>query len=264
MLPAPWLHEPHPESQYAAAAGRSCTLSARPIGEANVRGESAMTGRSAPEQHRFRDRFVELRYLLWLPRGYEAGDAGRWPLLLFLHGAGERGADLSRVMTQGLARELAEGLELPLIAVAPQCAVDRRWQPEQLLALLDELESRYRVDGEREYVTGMSMGGYGTWALALARPERFAAIAPVCGGGDPRRIATLRHLPVWAFHGALDDIVPLAAGEQMVDALRRAGGNVRFIVYPDAGHDSWTPAYREPELYVWLLAQRRAGTASDR
>jgi len=140
-----------------------------------------------------------------------------------------------------------------------------------VLALLDELLANHRVDPERVYLTGLSMGGYGTWSLALAAPERFAAVVPICGGGDPikllladpRRAQALKSLPIWAFHGAKDPVVKLEESERMVDALKRFGcSEVQLTVYPEAGHDAWTQTYENPKLYDWLLAHRR--TASSR
>jgi len=125
--------------------------------------------------------------------------------------------------------------------------------------LLDDIVERYRIDEERVYVTGLSMGGFGTWALAGASPERFAAIAPICGGGrrsDARRIAQAK-LPTWVFHGAKDRVVPFEESQHMVDILEKLGGDVKFTVYPKAQHDSWTETYNNPELYTWLLSQRR-------
>ena len=203
---------------------------------------------------------VACRYLLHLPKGYERGRK-RWPLLLFLHGAGERGADLERVKKHGIARVVEEGMKLPFIAVSPQCPADSWWteQTQVLLALLDELIVRYRVDTRRIYLTGLSMGGFGTWMLGTSAPERFAALAPVCGGGSrlhgfPQRIADMVNTPVWAFHGAKDPVVPLSESQVLVDALRAAGGNVQFTVYPEADHDSWTETYANPALYAWFLS----------
>jgi predicted peptidase len=204
------------------------------------------------------------RYLLYLPPGYERDLSARWPLLLFLHGAGERGDDLELVKLHGVARRIEEGTGFPFIAVSPQCPPDERWSTDVLSALLDEIERGHRVDRDRVCVTGMSMGGAGTWALAIASPDRFAAIAPICGRGDPARVCAIRHVPVWAFHGALDDMVPLRRSEEMVDALRGCGGNVRFTVYPDADHDSWTETYANPALYEWLLSHSRAGSGHAR
>ena len=199
----------------------------------------------------------ELHYLLFLPSTY-AVHPQRWPLMLFLHGAGERGDDLQLVKRHGVAKIVEEQPAFPLLVVSPQCPPTEAWAPEPLLALLDDIEQHYDVDPERLYVTGLSMGGFGTWAVAIAAPDRFAAIAPICGGGDPSRVGVLRHLPVWAFHGARDPIVPLQRRTvEMVEALRQCGGNVRFTVYPEAGHDAWTATYANPELYAWFLAHTR-------
>ena len=198
----------------------------------------------------------ELHYLLFLPSTY-AVHPQRWPLILFLHGAGERGDDLQLVKRHGVAKIVEEQPAFPLLVVSPQCPPTEAWAPEPLLALLDDIEQHYDVDPERLYVTGLSMGGFGTWAVAIAAPDRFAAIAPICGGGDPSRVGVLRHLPVWAFHGARDPIVPLQRTVEMVEALRQCGGNVRFTVYPEAGHDAWTATYANPELYAWFLAHTR-------
>lgn len=201
-------------------------------------------------------RTVDLRFLLFLPEGYERSER-RWPLLLFLHGAGERGEDLERVKAHGPPKIVQTRPDFPFIVVSPQVPDGRVWDSGALLALLDRLTAELRVDPDRVYVTGLSMGGFGTWNLAVADPERFAAIAPICGGGDWLRACRLKNLPVWAFHGARDDVVPLARGQEMVDAVRACGGDVKFTVYPDAGHDAWTRSYDDPKLYEWLLAHRR-------
>ncbi len=210
---------------------------------------------------------VRLPYLLALPDDYEH-NTNTYPLLLFLHGAGERGSDLQAVRTQGLPRALLNGLSLPFIVVAPQCPVNDTWDHHRfgLTALLDEIGSQYRVDPDRVYLTGLSMGGFGTFDLAQAFPERFAALAPVCGGvrrlaDAPTTARRLKSLPIWVFHGALDDIVPLAASEQIVDALKAEGADVQFTVYPDKYHDSWTVTYDNPELYAWFQKHRRGGHA---
>jgi predicted peptidase len=153
------------------------------------------------------------------------------------------------------------------VIAAPQCPAGEYWNPAQLGLLLDDLEAKYRIDRERIYVTGLSMGGYGTWALALRYPGRFAAIAPICGGGDPADAARIRDVPTWVFHGAKDTLVPVQLSEEMVAALRKSGaGDVRLTVYPDAGHDAWTETYDNPKLYEWLLQQQRraAGAAAAR
>ena len=199
---------------------------------------------------------VRLRYLLALPEGYDDGDAA-WPLVLFLHGAGERGDDLSRVAVHGPPRLVREGHTFPFILVSPQQPEGGWWQADELAALLDEIESTHRVDPDRIYVTGLSMGGFGTWELLQDYPDRFAAAAPVCGGGTPGRICAARDVPIWAFHGGLDDVVPPLRSEEMVRRLERCDGDVRYTLYPEANHDSWTETYANPELYEWLLSHRR-------
>src|ERR1051325_3843324 len=215
---------------------------------------------------RKRPRPERLKYLLFLPRDYANGSRQRWPLLLFLHGSGERGSDPRLVMKHGPPKLVPQLPEFPFILVSPQCPAGRMWNTETLLALLDEVVAKLRVDRKRVYVTGMSMGGYGAWNLALSQPQRFAALAPVCGGGDvlpaylasPTKERALRSLPVWAFHGARDDLVPVSESERMVLALRGAGAtNVRLTVYPEAAHDSWTETYDNPQLYKWFLQHHR-------
>jgi predicted peptidase len=201
---------------------------------------------------------LSLRYLLYLPESYEEDKARRWPLILFLHGAGERGTNIELVRGIGLAKVVDQRPDFPFIVLSPQCPRNDYWSPGPLATLLDHIEATQRVDPDRVYVTGLSMGGYGTWEMAIAYPQRFAAIAPICGGGDPDRVCAIASVPVWAFHGAKDDVVPIRESEKMVAALRECGGNVRFTVYPDAGHDSWTPTYANPELYSWFLSHPRS------
>lgn len=205
------------------------------------------------------ERTVSLRYLIYLPTGYDDSEA-RWPVVLFLHGAGERGDDINRVKIHGPPKRIEQGASFPFILVAPQCPADRWWSVDALDGLLDQIVKDHRVDEDRIYVTGLSMGGFGTWELAMTFPDRFAAIAPVCGGGNdvPIRIARLKKLPIWVFHGAKDQVVPLSQSQKMVDALKAVDGNVRFTIYPDAGHDAWSETYDNPEFYDWLMSQRRS------
>lgn len=197
---------------------------------------------------------VSANYLLYLPKDYSENNES-YPLVLFLHGAGERGNDLEKVKVHGLPRLINEGKEFPFIVVSPQCPEEVFWSTDVLSALLDEIEANYRVDKNRIYVTGLSMGGHGTWSLALAEPNRFAAIAPVCGWSVPSVACTIKHLPIWVFHGAKDDVVPISASEIMVERLKSCDGNVKFTVYPEANHDSWTETYNNEELYKWFLEQ---------
>lgn len=208
---------------------------------------------------------VACRYWLALPPEYDAEPDRRWPLLMFLHGAGERGDDIELVKKHGPPKLIAAGRAFPFIVVAPQCPADDWWTSTRqiltLKALLDAIIAAHRVDPDRVYLTGLSMGGYGTWQLACEYPGLFAAIAPICGGG-PRQLAyRLRRVPAWAFHGARDSVVPPSESDVMVEALRRAGGTAQFTLYPEAGHDAWTAAYDDPALYDWMLRQVRPPAA---
>jgi predicted peptidase len=202
-------------------------------------------------------RTVGLKYLAYVPNDYDKDPGRKWPLILFLHGAGERGSDVEKVKVHGPPKLVAQGKELPFVVISPQCPENQWWSTETLLALLDEVGGKYRIDPDRVYLTGLSMGGFGTWALAAAAPERFAAIAPICGGGDRIQARRLRGMPIWAFHGAKDTVVPLSESERMVEAVKAAGGEARLTVYPEAAHDSWTETYNNPELFEWFLKHRR-------
>jgi predicted peptidase len=202
---------------------------------------------------------ARLDYLLYLPPGYDSDPAQRFPLILFLHGSGERGSDLERLKLHGIPQKLENGLELPFIVVSPQCPADSHWtlHVEALNTLLDNIVARYRVDEDRLYLTGLSMGGAGAWMLAGAYPERFAAVAPICARIVPLPLPRLKHLPIWAFHGDADEVVPVSEAQRTADGLNAIGGNVRLTIYPGVGHDSWSQTYSNPELYEWFLRYRR-------
>jgi predicted peptidase len=202
---------------------------------------------------------MRLNYLLFLPQSYGNEPSKKWPLILFLHGAGERGDDLELVKIHGIAKIVAKQPDFPFVCVSPQCPEGTLWTDHHLVlkALLDGVLSTYTIALDRVYLTGLSLGGYGTWSLAMAYPQTFAAIAPICGGGMPQWIGGLKDVPVWAFHGADDPVVPVEQSQSMVDALRASGGNARLTIYPGVGHDSWTQTYDNPELYEWFLQHRR-------
>jgi predicted peptidase len=197
-------------------------------------------------------RVLSYRYLAAVPEG-----PGPWPLLLFLHGSAERGANLENVKRHGPPRMIAEGRAFPFVVLSPQCPRGQWWSAETLEALLDHALATWPIDADRVWVTGLSMGGYGAWSLAARCPKRLAALVPICGGGSPRLARQVRGVPVWAFHGALDDSVDPAESTALVEAVRREGGDARLTLYPDLGHDSWTRAYAEPKLWEWLTAQSR-------
>ena len=196
-------------------------------------------------------------YYAHLPAAYGASTTKKWPLILYLHGSGERGYNINSVKNGGLARTVDTEPDFPFIFVAPQCSPGEWWSTAELSALLDRIELLYRVDPSRVYLSGLSMGGFGSWALAIDSPNRFAAVVPVCGGGDPDDADRLKGIPIWVFHGAKDMTVPIQMSQEMVDAVKKAGGNVKFTIFPEDSHDSWTDAYAMPELYDWLLKQHR-------
>lgn len=216
-----------------------------------VRSSDVRDGEQAPAD--------ALRYLIHLPADYDADPGRRWPLVLFLHGSGERGSELDLAAMHGPPKLADAGHEFPFVLVTPQCPEPSQWIAElsTLSGLLDEVVAAHRIDPARVAVTGLSMGGYGTWSLAVRYPDRFAAIAPICGGMWLQSAAPLQNTPVWAFHGDADDVVPISATEQIVTELRSVGADVRFTRYPGVGHDSWTETYENPEFYDWMLSHRR-------
>jgi predicted peptidase len=204
---------------------------------------------------------VTVDYLLYLPDEYGRDPHQQWPLILFLHGAGQRGDHIDQVAELGLPNLLNTRLKLPALVVSPQLPSSANWvdYTGTLEKLLDQIMAQYAIDPKRVYVTGFSMGGYGTWALGLSAPDRFAALVPVAGGWEASaaNICTLKSVPVWVLHGANDEMVVPSASEDMVKALRACGGEVRFTLMPRTTHEAAaTVAYIQPGLFDWLLAQR--------
>lgn len=205
----------------------------------------------------------------------------RWPVVLFLHGAGERGSD-------GRQQTRYSPEQIPALVVLPQAPADERWigaPAEAAMKALGEVVKEYRGDRERVYLSGLSLGGFGTWHLALAHPDVFAALVPVCGGIVPNGSATsvrqspltldapdphaftaarLRHLPVWMFHGSEDTVIHPSESRKMHDALRAAGAEVRYTEYEKVGHDAWIRAYADAEMWVWLFKQTRPAPKRSR
>lgn len=204
------------------------------------------------------------QFLLFLPAGFRRAAGTRYPLLIFLHGSDEAGDDIERLKNNGPPKLLMSQPDFPFIVASPQARNDvDRFDPLLLDAMLDELLEQLPIDPDRVYLTGLSLGGMWTYGWSSLRPERFAALAPVSGEWNPADACRTKHIPVWAFHGANDDVVPIGRDQAMVDAIKACGGSVRFSVYPDVGHDAWTRAYEDPELYRWLLQQRRTPSAAD-
>ncbi len=203
---------------------------------------------------------TSLRYWVYLPNTAtnRKTKSETYPLVLFLHGGGEGGDNPSKVKKHGLPKLIAQGKSFPFILVAPQNPSETQfWDDQALIRLLDEIESKHPVNRSRVYLTGMSRGGYGAWRLAIQNPTRFAALVPVCGGGPLPYVKRISHIPTWVFHGQQDTVIPISESQRLVDALKESGGNVKLTVYPEAGHDAWTQAYDEPDLYRWMLEQKK-------
>lgn len=228
---------------------------------------------------------VTHRYQVFVPT--RAAGGSKPPVVLFLHGTGERGSDGDKQVQVGLGPHVRAHLaDFPAIVVFPQAPDDRDWKGETAALALAELEratEEFNGDRDRTYLTGLSMGGYGTWELALMAPQRFAALVPICGAllppraerlnlfvtplaGEADPYATLarrlQHLPMWIFHGAKDDVVPPDDDRRTYAALQAANADVRYTEFPDASHNSWDAAYATPELWPWLFAQRRSADAA--
>ena len=202
--------------------------------------------------------YSTIDYVICFPDDYSPDK--KYPRLIYLHGAGSRGGDISIVSdaVTGPIGEINRGHKLPFIIAAPQCNVKMWFEiSETVLGFIDMVAARPDVDRTRVYLTGTSMGGYACWYFAMFRADLFAAILPVCGGGLPAFASYLKGLPVWAHHGALDNVVDVNESLAMVRQLRRLGSEVRLTIYPDREHDSWVPAFADPEVYTWLLTHRR-------
>ncbi|MBW7455864.1 dienelactone hydrolase family protein [Paenibacillus sepulcri] len=202
---------------------------------------------------------VRIGYQLFLPSDYERNTGKKWPLILFLHCIKKRGDDLALLHQYGVARFAEERKDFGFIVATPQCPEHSDWpqQRNALSALLDEIARSHRVDPERVYLTGFSMGGNGTWDLAANVPGRFAAIAPLAGYYQPEDASLLKGIPVWAFHGEKDDVVIPGRTTEMVNAIRSLGGSVRYTAYPELDHQIWEETYGNPELYQWFLEHKR-------
>jgi predicted peptidase len=219
---------------------------------------------------------LTLKYRLLKPVGYSFGK--KYPLVVFLHGAGERGDDNTITLKHG-AKEFANEerrKQYPCYVLIPQCPKEKKWSntdwskesskhPEQaseslalVKDLIDEMVENAGVDANRIYLTGLSMGGYGTWDAIARYPNFFAAAAPICGGGDPSTVDRFSRLPIWVFHGAKDQAVKVTRSRDMVEALKKVGSGVKYTEYPNLEHDSWTPTYANAEFYAWLFAQQKS------
>jgi predicted peptidase len=230
------------------------------------------------EARTYDDRGFTLPYRLLKPKDYDPQT--KYPLVVFLHGAGERGNDNFKQLVHGMNDFASDEImaKYPAFVIAPQCPDDRKWVEidwrldahtlpedpsvslEATFRLIDALQKEFAIDAGRIYLTGLSMGGYGVWDALARQPELFAAAAPICGGGDPAVAARFKDVPLWVFHGDQDEGVKPKRSREMIEALKAAGGNPKYTEFPGVGHDSWTQTYADPELYAWLFAQRKPST----
>ncbi|HTN76737.1 MAG TPA: prolyl oligopeptidase family serine peptidase, partial [Pirellulaceae bacterium] len=236
---------------------------------------SAADAKDAYEARTFKGEQGELKYRLLKPKDYNAKE--KYPLVIFFHGAGERGDDNAKQLVHGGADFASDAVQgkYPCFVVAPQCPTNQQWvdvpwsadkhamteKPSKSLQLsfelLEALRKEFSIDGNRIYVTGLSMGGFGTWDAIQRKPDYFAAAAPICGGGDTAQAKAIAKLPIWVFHGDTDTAVKTQRSRDMVAAIKAAGGEPKYTEYPNTGHNSWTATYSNPKFYEWLFAQKK-------
>lgn len=202
---------------------------------------------------------ITLHYWLSLPPDSEKKPDGGWPVMFFMHGAGERGANLDVVKKHGPPKLVGKTNELnKFIIVSPQWPDPKSWwDTAALKGLIDNTLTTQPVDKDRVILTGLSMGGFATWSLLAAYPDLAAAAVPVCGGGDPSKAASYKDVPIHCYHGAKDNVVAQKKSDDMIEALKKAGGKPEYTIFPDAAHDSWTAAYGDAKLFQWMLEQKR-------
>ena len=205
---------------------------------------------------------ITIPYLLYLPDEYEANTGRLWPLILFLHGRGESGHNAEIVRTVGLPQRIDTQPDFQCIVLSPQCLPDERWpeQSDNVMELMNTIFKGLRVDHSRIYLNGLSMGGQGAWHLGALYPQRFAAVLPICGRiptveGFPERVCALKDVPVWIFHGAKDDRVPVEDAIKMAKLLEDCGGNVQLTIFPDGDHFCWDQVYEDQGVWDWMLEQ---------
>lgn len=208
----------------------------------------------------YRQGNLTMPYVVYVPRDYDPSQ--KYPVILFLHGAGERGNDGIRQTQVGIGAAIRTYPErFPCLVVMPQCPADRWWRGDELEAAyqcLMQTMREFSCDPSRVYLTGLSMGGFGSWELGAKYPDTFAAMVPICGRGNPADAEKLKTMPIWVFHGEADTLVPPTFSREMVEALQKAGSTlVKYTELPGIGHNSWDPAYSSAEVIRWLLAQRK-------
>ncbi|QLG46653.1 carboxylesterase family protein [Costertonia aggregata] len=201
----------------------------------------------------------DLKYYLYFPKDYEVKKDGKFPLLLFLHGGGESGAAIETIKSNGPPKLIAEGRDFPFLVLAPQNPYQKKWwNTRSVNQLLNAIIKTHRVDLDRIYITGLSRGGGAAWEMAVQYPEKFAAMAVVCGMAPVPYASWIdKDLPIWVFHGDQDESIPISESIEMVNKLKEMGRNIKFTIYEGVGHNSWETAYSDEELYIWLQNQKR-------
>ena len=195
------------------------------------------------------------QYLRYMPKNYDP-KGEKSPVLVFLHGSGERGNDINLVKVHGPPKLVENGHDLPFIVISPQLEDDEMWDNDRLDATLKAAVSGTNYDPSRIYITGLSRGGAGTWNWAIAHPDKFAAIVPVAAWSNAGFACNLKNVPIWLFHGLKDDVVSPIHSQDMEKWINECGGHVKATYYPDANHDSWTATYDNPEVYDWMLQHK--------
>jgi predicted peptidase len=200
----------------------------------------------------------QYKYLSYTPGDYDQNKKRLWPLIIYLHGKSLCGNDLNRLKKYGIPYFIDQGMQFKAIVVSPQCPKGKDWTSENWFeSLFGEVCQRYHIDTTRIYLTGMSMGGFGAWDLAIKYPNRFAAVVPLCGGGKPQNVCVIRNVPIWVFHGDRDKQVPIARSAEMVEALKRCGGSPKFTVLKGQGHDIHR-IYENETIYRWMYMQQKS------
>ena len=230
------------------------------------------TGTLRPQENGLRYGFItevwvapngdKVPFDLFVPHHYTGKEL--FPLILFLHGAGEREGGKQKPVDVGLGPAIRKYGEkdFPFFVLFPRCRANRNWMADgddaqRAMAILEFVQNKYKIDERRIYLTGLSLGGFGTWSLAARYPDKWAAIVPICGGGNPEWAEKIKHIPVWCFHGDQDKAVRVELSRRMIEALKAAGASPRYTEYPGVGHNCWDLAYNTKELYAWLLSQKR-------
>ena len=204
---------------------------------------------------------ISLNYLFYLPEDYKDDKEKKWPMILFLHGMGERGDDLELVKIHGIPKIVNSKKDFSFIAVSPQCPIEFVWRDKEMLialeSLLLKLVKNFRIDKSRVYATGLSMGGRGTWAIAAYRPDLFAAAAPICGGADLELLKNALDVPFWIFHGDADSVVPVEYSQNAFKLLVSKNNKHRYTEYKDVNHNSWDYVFKEEDYFKWMFSKSK-------